>query len=102
MCLANSSSDMERKADVGSISSYGGAVHVILHFRTAEGSERRVRFHPEGCGTIGRQAKAMNAVAASIQAWQGQPRSESPQRHIGETPEPVPRPHIARPCSEAS
>jgi hypothetical protein len=62
---------LERKADAGSVAALGGAVHVILRFLTADRIERQVRLHPEGCWTVGRKAKAMDALASRIREWAG-------------------------------
>jgi len=65
--------DVERVVDKGSISAYSGNVHVILRFRTNDGNERRVRLHSEGNWTIGRIAKASDALAEMLLRWkQGQ------------------------------
>ncbi len=65
--------DVERVVDKGSMSAYGGNVHVILRFRTDDGSERRIRLHSEGNWTIGRIAKASDSLAETLLHWkQGQ------------------------------
>lgn len=61
--------DVERKADAGSTSSYFGAVHVILRVRQADGSERRIRLHPEGRLTQTGTARALDALAADLNLW---------------------------------
>jgi len=66
---------MERKADAGSTSALAGAVHIILRFRTADGYQRQVRLHTEGCPTLGRKAKSLDQLAGRLQDWIEQPRS---------------------------
>jgi hypothetical protein len=63
--------EVQRKADAGSSASvFGGAVHVILRIREADGSERRVRLHPEGNWTLTASAKASDRLATLITNWQ--------------------------------
>jgi hypothetical protein len=66
---------VERKADAGSVSSYFGAVHVILRFLGPDGAERRVRVHSEGDWTQTGKARALNDIADRLTAWQEMPRA---------------------------
>ena len=66
---------VERKADAGSVSSYFGAVHVILRFFGPDGVERRVRVHSEGDWTQTGKARALNDIADRLTAWQEMPRA---------------------------
>jgi hypothetical protein len=61
--------DVERAVDKGSMSAYGGNVHVILRFGTDDGSERRIRLHAEGNWTIGHMAKASDTLAETLVRW---------------------------------
>ena len=60
---------IERKADAGSITMLLGITHVVLHVRLADGSERQIRLHPEGLWTMGQIRKAMDGLAGGIAQW---------------------------------
>jgi len=62
--------EVQRAADAGSMSAYGGDVHIILRFRTSDGVERRTRLHPEGAWTMGSRAKASDSLAEKLVCWQ--------------------------------
>jgi hypothetical protein len=62
--------EVQRAADAGSMSAYGGNVHVILRFRTIDGVERRTRLHTEGFWTMGGRAKASDSLAEKLVCWQ--------------------------------
>lgn len=63
--------EVERVTDSGSMSAYAGNVHIILRFRTEDGTERRTRLHTLVCWTLGRLAKASNSLAKRLVSWQG-------------------------------
>ena len=69
--------EIERKADAGSTSSYFGAVHVVLRIRQADGSERRIRLHPEGSWTHSGQARALELLATTLKRWQATGATET-------------------------
>jgi hypothetical protein len=52
------------------MAAYGGAVHVSLRLREAEGAERRIRLHTQGSWTLGGVAKALDSLAERLIAWQ--------------------------------
>jgi hypothetical protein len=62
--------EIERSVDAGSMSAYGGNVHIILRFQTADETERRVRLHVEGCWTLRQTAKASDSLAETLLRWQ--------------------------------
>jgi hypothetical protein len=62
--------EVERAADSGGMAAYGGAVHVILRFREAEGAERRIRLHTQGSWTLGGVAKTLDSLAQRLVSWQ--------------------------------
>jgi hypothetical protein len=66
---------VERKADAGAASSYFGAVHVIIRFRQPDGTERRVRLHPEQVWTQTGRARALNYLAERLESWRQSPGS---------------------------
>jgi hypothetical protein len=61
--------DVERRADAGGVSAYFGAVHVILHVQNPDGSQHRIRLHPEGKWTAAAMARDLERLAARIQLW---------------------------------
>ncbi len=60
---------IERRADAGSTTILCGITHVILHVRLPDGSERKIRLHTEGLGTMGRKRRAMDQLADAIVKW---------------------------------
>ena len=63
--------DVERKMDGASTSALSGTAHVILHVRQDDGSERHIRLHCEGIGTLGGKRSAMNELSDRIETWRG-------------------------------
>jgi hypothetical protein len=61
--------EVQRIADAGGTSSYFGAVHVILRVRERDGTERRIRLHPQWAWTRTGLARALNDLAAAINRW---------------------------------
>jgi hypothetical protein len=61
--------EIERKADAGSMSSYGGNVHIILRFQAADGAQHGIRLHTEGFWTMGSRAKASDILAEKLAIW---------------------------------
>jgi hypothetical protein len=64
--------EVERTTVASSASSYSGNRHIVLRFATADGGERRVRLHAEGCWTPGRVVKATDQLADRLNAWRMQ------------------------------
>ena len=64
--------EIQRAADPGSVSCLGGAVPVIIGFLQNNGSERRVRLHPQGHWTTKRAAQALDDLEQTLIAWQSQ------------------------------
>ena len=62
--------EVGRSADAGSMSAYGGNVHVILRFQTSDGVQHRTRLHTEGFWTMGSRAKASDNLAEKLICWQ--------------------------------
>ncbi len=62
--------EVERAADAGSMSAYGGNVHIILRFQTSDGGQGRIRLHTEGFWTMGSRAKASDSLAEKLICWQ--------------------------------
>jgi hypothetical protein len=60
---------VERKADAGASSSYFGAIQVLLRIRRPDGTEHRVRLHPEGAFTQSTHAAALNTLAQRLEYW---------------------------------
>jgi hypothetical protein len=60
---------IEQRADAGSTSSYFGASQIILHYVEPNGTERRVRLHPEGQWTQTGKARALDALAERLRSW---------------------------------
>jgi hypothetical protein len=69
---------IERKADNRSTTILSGVAHVILHVHLPDGSERRIRLHNEGIRTMGQKRKAMNQLAAAIEAWYAGTMEQAP------------------------
>jgi hypothetical protein len=70
--------EVERVADAGSMSAYFGNVHVIIRFRITDGTERRLRLHPETAWTMSGRAKESDALAARIICWkEGRPQTSN-------------------------
>ncbi|MHC4602591.1 MAG: hypothetical protein ACYS6W_04570 [Planctomycetota bacterium] len=65
--------EIERAVDPGSMSAYGGNVDVILRFKMANGTERRIRLHCESGWTLASRAKASDAFAERLICWQQKP-----------------------------
>lgn len=65
---------IERKADAGSVSSYFGAVQVIVVYRSEAGEAVRIRLHTLGDWTMTGKARAFNNMAARLSAWLQTPR----------------------------
>jgi hypothetical protein len=61
--------DTQRAVDADSMSAYCGNVHVIIRFRTADGTERRVRLHSEGTWTMRGRAKESDSLAEKLICW---------------------------------
>ena len=64
--------ELQRAVDKGSVSAYFGNVAVIVRFLTPEGTERRVRLHPESSWTMPGRAKLSEQLAEEILEWQQQ------------------------------
>ncbi|MFH1369842.1 MAG: hypothetical protein ABII09_00920 [Planctomycetota bacterium] len=62
--------EVERAADAGSMSAYGGNVHIILRFQTSDGGQGRIRLHTEGFWTMSNKAKASDRLAGKFICWQ--------------------------------
>jgi hypothetical protein len=62
--------EVERGADAGSMSAYGGDVHVILRFKTNDGAQHRIRLHTEGHWTMGSRARASDDLEEKLVRWQ--------------------------------
>lgn len=83
---------IERKADVGSVSSYFGAVHVIIHYIDEQRREHRVRLHTEGDWTLTGKARALSELADRLTTWklsqgcQGSMTTSSTLHHIQFSP----------------
>lgn len=77
---------IDRKADAGATSSYFGAVQVILRVRQPDGTDRRIRLHPEGDWTQSAHARALNTLAARLHAWR---QIDQPPAAGSPTPQPL-------------
>jgi len=64
---------VERKADAGSVSAYFGAVHVIVRFLQSDGTERRIRLHPQTAWTMTGTAGELDRLAQKIERWAALP-----------------------------
>ena len=88
---------VERDAHKMATSSYFGAVHVVLHYRTA-GGEGRIRLHTQGDWNQTARRRALDELADRLTSWQS---GGSPQpRAIGfavvpQSPAPLPLPDAA-------
>jgi hypothetical protein len=60
---------VERGVDKGSWAAYWGASDVILRIRCPDGTERRVRLHPQACWTMTGIGKALDRLAEELDAW---------------------------------
>lgn len=65
--------EVERAVDAGSMAAYGGNVDVILRFRMADGTERKIRLHGGGGWTLASRAKASDSFAERLVRWQQGP-----------------------------
>lgn len=65
--------EIQRKSDAGSVSSYFGAVHVIVHYRADDRTTRQVRLHPQGDPTMSAKARALDELADRLEAWRAAP-----------------------------
>jgi hypothetical protein len=60
---------MVRKVDKGSMSAYAGAVHIILQWRDAAGTERHTRLHVENCWSLTVVARRLDALWRRLEQW---------------------------------
>lgn len=61
---------VDRQMDASSVTVLSGTSHVILKVRLMDGRVRAIRLHVEGYWTLSSVAKAMEALANRITAWQ--------------------------------
>ena len=61
--------ELERVADAGSTSAYFGNVNVIIRYRADDGTEHRIRLHPETAWTMSGKAKHSDYLAENIIRW---------------------------------
>ncbi len=64
---------IERLTDSGSIAALTGALNVVIRFRNQDGTERRVRLHPQDCWTLRQVATKSNDLADQITTWHDNP-----------------------------
>lgn len=68
---------LEQRGDALNTTALSGVAHVILHFKTPEGTERRIRLHIEGAWTMGQKRRGMDCLADQVAKWHA--RSEELQ-----------------------
>ncbi len=85
---------VDREAFAKSSDAYFGAVHVILRFKTDDGSEQRLRLHDEQAWTASGAAKELEAIAGRLEAWLAIPSADWPSPRgfavtmLKDTPQP--------------
>jgi len=70
--------DLRRAVDKGSIAAYAGAVHIILRWRAADGSEQCARLHAENCWSLSVVARALDRLWDRLEAWRLPPPALAP------------------------
>jgi hypothetical protein len=71
--------EIERLTDSGSVAALAGAVNVIIRFRNQDGTERKVRLHPQDCWTLRQVATKSNELADQITTWKNNPQQPNDQ-----------------------
>ena len=64
---------IERLTDSNSPAALVGEVNVVIRFRNQDGTERRVRLHPQDCWTLRQAATRSNELADQLTTWQNNP-----------------------------
>lgn len=70
---------IDRVTDAGSMVSYAGGRLVAVRYRDEQGNEKSIRLHPQGVWTIGGKKKALDALAAELEAWRAAPTAAAAQ-----------------------